>query len=91
MTAEQAAMIRAYRDGHVGEARVLDQRVQRLADAVFADPVGAYRVRLKECLVLLGVLEVAHVRPPLGPISARERSELRHVLADVGALPVVRS
>ena len=41
----------------------LGRRVQRLADVVFAAPVGDYRVRLKECLRILGVLE-RRARPP---------------------------
>ena len=48
----------------------LGRRVQRLADVVFAAPVGDYRVRLKECLRILGVLEAAHVRRPLLPVDA---------------------
>ena len=44
-------------------------RVQRLADVVFARPVGDYRVRLKECLRILGVLDAAHVRLAAAPVS----------------------
>ena len=69
MTREQVDMIDAWRDGRIDEARALGRRVQRLADVVFARPVGDYRVRLKECLRILGVLENAHVRKPLLPIS----------------------
>jgi len=53
---------------------------------VFARPVGDYRVRLKECLRILGVLEAAHVRRPLMPISDAERAHLAGVLAEVGLL-----
>ena len=53
------------------DAMALGRRVQRLADVVFAAPVGDYRVRLKECLRILGVLDAAHVRRPLLPISDR--------------------
>ncbi len=86
MVAEQAEMIRAWRAGQLHEARRLGERVQRLADAVFAAPVGSYRARLKECLVLLGVLDSAHVRPPLLPISLRERASLERALSEVGLL-----
>jgi 4-hydroxy-tetrahydrodipicolinate synthase len=69
MTREQVDMIAAWRDGRIDDAKALGRRVQRLADVVFARPVGDYRVRLKECLQILGVLEYAHIRRPLQPIS----------------------
>jgi 4-hydroxy-tetrahydrodipicolinate synthase len=86
MTREQVDMIRAWQDGRIDEAQALGRRVQRLADVVFARPVGDYRVRLKECLHLLGVLEHTHVRPPLLPITDDERERLAAVLQEVGLL-----
>ena len=74
MTGEQVDMIDAWRAGRIDDARALGRRVQRLADVVFAKPVGDYRVRLKECLVALGVLEAAHIRRPLLGISDDERA-----------------
>jgi dihydrodipicolinate synthase/N-acetylneuraminate lyase len=91
MTREQVEMIRAWKQGRMEEAQELGARVQRLADAVFAPPVGDYRARLKECLVILGVLERAHVRPPLLPIGDEERARLRDVLAEVGLLGGTRA
>ena len=87
MTREQVEMIEAWRTGRIDEARALGVRVQRLADVVFAKPVGDYRVRLKECLRILGVLEAAHVRRPLMPIADAERAFLALVLEEVGLLP----
>ena len=84
MTREQVDMIHAWKEGRIDEAKALGRRVQRLADVVFAKPVGNYRVRLKECLVALGVLESAHVRLPLIGISDEERAFLSGVLAEVG-------
>jgi dihydrodipicolinate synthase/N-acetylneuraminate lyase len=86
MTREQVDMIRAWQDGRTEEAMALGKRVQRLADVVFAAPVGDYRVRLKECLRLLGVLESAHVRRPLLPVGDGERQHLADVLREVGLL-----
>jgi 4-hydroxy-tetrahydrodipicolinate synthase len=86
MTREQVDMIRAWQDGRTDEALALGKRVQRLADVVFAAPVGDYRVRLKECLRILGVLEGAHVRRPLLPIAEGERQHLTAVLKEVGLL-----
>ena len=86
MTREQVDMIGAWRAGRTDEAMALGKRVQRLADVVFAAPVGDYRVRLKECLRILGVLESAHVRRPLLPLDDAERAFLAAVLAEVGLL-----
>jgi 4-hydroxy-tetrahydrodipicolinate synthase len=88
MTREQVDMIDAWNAGRIDEARALGKRVQRLADVVFARPVGDYRVRLKECLRILAVpgLEQAHVRKPLLPLSDAERVHLAEVLREVGLL-----
>jgi 4-hydroxy-tetrahydrodipicolinate synthase len=86
MTGEQVDMIKAWQEGRIDDAVALGRRVQRLADVVFARPVGDYRVRLKECLRILGVLEAAHVRLPLMPISEAEREHLGNVLVEVGLL-----
>lgn len=86
MTREQVAMIEAWRDGRLDEALELGRRVQRLADVVFARPVGDYRVRLKECLRILGVLDAAHVRAPLIGLKEGERAFLADALREVGLL-----
>jgi 4-hydroxy-tetrahydrodipicolinate synthase len=80
MVAEQVEMIEAWRSGDIDRARALGRRVQRLADVVFAAPVANYRARLKEALVMLGVLEDASVRPPLIPIGDGERQALEAAL-----------
>lgn len=86
MTKEQVDMIEAWKAGRHEQALALGKRVQRLADVVFAAPVSNYRARLKEALVMLGIIPEAFVRPPLLPISARERELLRATLAEVGLL-----
>lgn len=89
MVREQADMIAAWQAGRIDEAQALGRRVQRLADVVFAAPVADYRVRLKEGLKMLGVLEDTSVRPPLIPLGVPEREELRAVLSEVGLLAEV--
>jgi len=86
MTREQVDMIAAWQRGDTDTAMALGRRVQRLADVVFAAPVGDYRVRLKECLTILGVLENATVRRPLLPLQDSERAFLKSVLIEVGLL-----
>jgi 4-hydroxy-tetrahydrodipicolinate synthase len=86
MVAEQVAMIDAWRDGRIEEAREIGRRVQRLADVVFDAPVANYRARLKEALRMLGVLEDASVRPPLRPLGDAECGRLEDTLVEVGLL-----
>ena len=86
MTREQVDMIAAWQAGDTDTALALGRRVQRLADVVFAPPVGDYRVRLKECLRILGILESAHVRRPLLPLDDAELVFLAEVLTEVGLL-----
>ncbi len=62
------------------EALEIAERLQPLADVIFAPPVRNYRARLKEALVMLGVLKSAYVRPPLLPISEEERERIRKAL-----------
>jgi dihydrodipicolinate synthase/N-acetylneuraminate lyase len=86
MTREQVRMIEAWRAGRLDEAKDLGRRVQRLADVVFAAPVGDYRARMKEALAILGVIDSTYVREPLLPVSDEERDLLRRTLAEVGLL-----
>jgi 4-hydroxy-tetrahydrodipicolinate synthase len=86
MVSEQARMIAAWREGRIDEARELGRRVQRLADVVFDAPVANYRVRLKESLRMLGVLDDSSVRPPLIALDDAEKARLADVLAEVGLL-----
>lgn len=86
MTREQVQMIDAWKAGKLEESRDLGERIQRLADVVFAPPVANYRARLKEALVMLGVLETSYVREPLIPIGDNERTRLRKALIEAGLM-----
>jgi len=55
-------------------------------DVVFAAPVRDYRARSKEVLVMQGVIQHAHMRPPLLPISADDRARLKRALEEAGEL-----
>jgi 4-hydroxy-tetrahydrodipicolinate synthase len=89
MTREQVQMIEAWRAGRHAEAKELGRRVQRLADVIFAAPVGDYRARMKEALAMLGVIDTTYVREPLLPVSAEQRSLIRRTLAEVGLAQMV--
>ena len=89
MTSEQVRMIEAWREGRHDEAKGLGRRVQRLADVIFAAPVGDYRARLKEALAMVGVIDTTYVREPLLPISDEQRDLIRRTLAEVGLAQMV--
>jgi 4-hydroxy-tetrahydrodipicolinate synthase len=86
MTREQVELIELAKAKKLEAAAALGHRVQALADVVFAPPVANYRARLKEGLVMLGILEHAYVREPLLPISDGERNRLRGALVEAGLL-----
>ena len=86
MTREQVQLIELAKSKKYDEAGALGRRVQALADVVFAPPVANYRARLKEGLVMLGVMEHAFVREPLLPISDSERSRLHDALVEAELL-----
>jgi len=69
------------------EAERLWTRVRGLEEVIFAPPLRDYRVRLKEALVIQGVIPRATVREPLLPVDAVERCRIRQALVDAG-LPV---
>jgi len=62
------------------EARQIANRLQPLADVIFASPVRNYRARIKEALAMQGVLKHAYMRPPLTTISKEERDVVRQAL-----------
>jgi len=76
----QVEMYELMKRGRIDEAREIADRLQPLADVIFSPPVRNYRARTKEALVLQGVLENAFMRPPLMPISEKERAAVREAL-----------
>ena len=85
-TREQVNMLDAIRRGDIAEARALGQRMQPLADVIFAPPVTDYRARTKEALKMLGILENTTVRAPLLPIAEAEHGTIRRALQSAGLL-----
>lgn len=88
--AEQIEMLQRLCSGDTDGARQLyDRVVQPLVSAVFAPPVRDYRARTKEALVALGVIEAAHVRPPLLPLGEAGRRRVHDAVRRAGlAMPV---
>ena len=85
-TREQVTMLEAIRSGDIAQAREVGNRLQPLADIIFAPPVTDYRARTKEALKMLGILENTTVRPPLLPIPETEHEIIRQSLQRAGLL-----
>lgn len=85
-TREQVTMLEAVLRGDIAQARELGNRLQPLADIIFAPPVTDYRAHTKEALKMLGILENTTVRPPLLPISEAEHETIRRALQNAGLL-----
>jgi 4-hydroxy-tetrahydrodipicolinate synthase len=82
----QADLFHAVRRNDLAEARRLNDRIEPLARAFYADPFVDMHNRMKEALVLLGRLPRAHVRPPLVKIGRSEVARIRQALVEAGLL-----
>jgi 4-hydroxy-tetrahydrodipicolinate synthase len=82
----QAAMFQAVRRDDLAEARRINDRIEPLMRAFYADPFVDMHNRMKEALVLLGRLPRAHVRPPLVKLQAPEIERIRRALVEAGLL-----
>jgi 4-hydroxy-tetrahydrodipicolinate synthase len=85
-TREQVELHRAVRDHDLGRAFELRAQLQPLCDMIFGPPVRDYRARTKHALVRLGVIDEAHVRPPLLPLSGQARDLVDRGLKQGGLL-----
>ncbi len=82
----QAQLFRAVQDNDLAEARRLNDRIEPLMRAFYADPFVDMHNRMKEALVLLGRLPRAVVRPPLVKIGRAEIERIRAALVEAGLL-----
>ena len=85
-TREQVAMLEAVKRDDIAGARTIGDRLQPLANVIFAPPVTDYRARTKEALKMLGVIESTTVRPPLLPLDEVERAAVQRALERAGLL-----
>jgi 4-hydroxy-tetrahydrodipicolinate synthase len=83
---EQVEMLERVRARDLERATELGDVLQPLCDAIFAPPVRDYRARLKHALATLGVIDEAHVRPPLLPLSPDERAGVERALKEAALL-----
>jgi 4-hydroxy-tetrahydrodipicolinate synthase len=78
----------AVRRGDLAAARVLHERIYLLAKAVYGTAPGSLATaRLKACLKILGRIDIATCRAPVGDLPKEEYDRLARVLAEVGLQP----
>ena len=83
----QVALFQAVQDKDLARAQAVNDRIHPLAEVFYAPPFLDMHNRMKECLVLLGRLDKAVVRPPLMKLPEAEIARLRGALdeARIGA------
>ena len=86
----QVALWQAVQAGDLAAARAVNARIYPLAQAFYGPPALDMHNRMKECLVMLGRMERAVVRPPLVRVTEAERARLRAALTAAG-LPEERA
>jgi len=82
----QVALFRAVQTNDLARAQAINDRIYPLAQVFYAPPILDMHNRMKECLVLLGRLDKAVVRPPLVKLPPNEIEQLRTALAEAGLL-----
>jgi len=80
----QVALFRAVQAGDLKRAQTINDRIFPLAQAFYAPPFLDMHNRMKECLVMLGRLERAVVRPPLVKLPQAELDRLAAALQAAG-------
>ncbi len=82
----QVELFNAMTVNDLAKARAVNERIYPVAQAFYAPPFLDMHNRMKECLVLLGRLNQAVVRPPLIKLSEAEIAGLRGALVAAGLL-----
>lgn len=85
-TQQLAQMVDLAVAGRLDQAKQIMNRLTPLEQAIFAPPVRDYRARLKEALVMQGILPRATVREPLLPVLAADREAVRRAMVKSGEL-----
>ena len=80
----QVALFEAVQAKDLGRAQQVNDRIYPLAQAFYAPPFLDMHNRMKECLVMLGRLDKAVMRPPLMKLDAGELRRLEAALRQAG-------
>jgi len=87
IAAMQVELLEAVEAKDLARAQAVNDRMYPLTSAFYAPPFLDMHNRMKECLVMLGQLDKAVVRPPLMKLSEAELSRLRSALCAAGLMP----
>jgi len=85
-TDQLIAMHRAVAMSDYARAKEIWRRLGPLARFCWRPPIRDYRPRMKEVLVLQGLIRHAAVRPPQLPVEEGERAELGRLAMEAGLL-----
>jgi 4-hydroxy-tetrahydrodipicolinate synthase len=85
-TDQLVAMQRAVAEGDYAAGYAIWDRLGPLARYCWRAPIRDYRPRMKEVLVMQGLIEHAAVRPPQLPVDDDERAELRRLALAAGLI-----
>ena len=80
----QVALFEAVQAKDLACAQAINDRIYPMVQAFYAPPFLDMHNRMKECLVLLGRLDKAVVRPPLMKLPADEIARLQAALGEAG-------
>jgi 4-hydroxy-tetrahydrodipicolinate synthase len=83
----QVALFEAVKNKDLARAQKINDRLYPLQQAFYAPPFLDMHNRMKECLVLLGRIQRAVVRPPLVKLPAAEIARLKQALDAAGIGP----
>ncbi|MCC7549359.1 MAG: dihydrodipicolinate synthase family protein [Burkholderiales bacterium] len=83
----QVQLFRAVQARDLALVQAINDRIYPLAQAFYAPPFLDMHNRMKECLVLLGRVREAHVRPPLVKLAPDEIARLQGALDAAGLAP----
>ena len=86
IAALQVELFEAVKAKDLARAEAVNDRIYPLAQAFYTPPFLDMHNRMKECLVMLGKLDKAVVRPPLVKLSGAELARLRTALGAAGLL-----
>ena len=82
----QVALFDAVQANDLKTARAINDRIYPLAQTFYRPPFLDMHNRMKECLVLMGRLDRAVMRPPLMKLPAEEIEGLRKALGEAGLM-----
>jgi 4-hydroxy-tetrahydrodipicolinate synthase len=91
VAALQVELFEAIQAGDLPRARAANDRLYPMQQAFYKEPFLDMHNRMKECLVLQGLLDRAVVRPPLMKLGQAEIASLGQALEQAGLLPQAKS